>query len=118
MTSELTHLLACDKTNFRIGIPTQRGAPVAQWVKRWPTDLAVPSSIPARGEIFSTVDGVPLHTAFHYHPSIVLIWLKYCWKGRKITNHPSIQYKGNKQTKKGEFSATFCVFLGRYGFRK
>ena len=66
------------------------GAPVAQWVKRWPTDLAVPSSIPARGEIFSTVNGVPLHTAFHYHPSIVLIWLKYCWKGRKITNHPSI----------------------------
>ena len=48
------------------------GAPVAQWVKRWPTDLAVPSSIPARGEIFSTVDGVPLHTAFHYHLPIVL----------------------------------------------
>ena len=22
---------------------------MAQWVKRWPTDLAVPSSIPARG---------------------------------------------------------------------
>ena len=52
------------------GIP---GAPVAQWVKRWPTDLAVPSSIPARGEIFSTVNGVPLHTAFHYHLPIVLI---------------------------------------------
>ena len=49
------------------------GASVAQWVKRWPTDLAVPSSIPARGEIFSTLNGVPLHTAFHYHPSIVLI---------------------------------------------
>ena len=49
------------------------GALVAQWIKHWPTDLAVPSSIPARGEIFSTVNGVPLHTAFHYHPSIVLI---------------------------------------------
>ena len=49
------------------------GAPVAQWVKRWPTDLAGPSSIPARGEIFSTVNGVQLHTAFHYQPSIVLI---------------------------------------------
>ena len=24
MTSELTHLLACDKTMFRIGIPTQK----------------------------------------------------------------------------------------------
>ena len=32
-------------------------APVAQWVKPWPTDLAVPSSIPARGEPFSTVNG-------------------------------------------------------------
>ena len=36
------HLLYLSKT----------GAPVAQWVNRWPTDLAVPSSIPARGEIF------------------------------------------------------------------
>ena len=26
------------------------GAPVAQWVKRWPTDLAVVSSSPAWGE--------------------------------------------------------------------
>ena len=26
------------------------GAPVAQWVKRWPADLAVPRSIPALGE--------------------------------------------------------------------
>ena len=49
------------------------GAPVAEWVKRWPTDLAVPSSSPARGEIFSTVNGIPLHTAFHYHSPIVLI---------------------------------------------
>ena len=49
------------------------GAPVAQWVKRWPTDLAVPSSIPAQGEIFSTVTGIPLYTAFHYHLPIVLI---------------------------------------------
>ena len=54
------------------------GAPVAQWVKPWPTDLADPSLILTRGEIFSTVNGVPLHTAFHYHPNIVLIWLKYC----------------------------------------
>ena len=46
------------------------GAPVAQWVKRWPTDLAVPNSIPTRGEIFLTVNGVPLHTAFHYQPLI------------------------------------------------
>ena len=60
---------------------------VAQWVKRWPFDLAVPSSSPARGEIFLTVNGVPSHTAFHYHPPIVLI---YCWKGIKIASQPSI----------------------------
>ena len=69
------------------------GAPVAQWVMCWPTDLAIPSSSPARGEIFSTVNEVSVHIAFHYHPRIVLIWLKYCWKGRKIASHPSIYLK-------------------------
>ena len=32
------------------GIACFTRAPAAQWVKRWPTDLAVPSSSPARGE--------------------------------------------------------------------
>ena len=49
------------------------GAAVAQWVKHWTTDLAVPSSIPARGKIFSTVNGALLHTAFRYQPLIILI---------------------------------------------
>ena len=49
-----------------------------------------PSSIPAWRKIFSTVNGAPLHTAFHYRPLIVLIWLKHCWKGHKIASHPSI----------------------------
>ena len=31
------------------------------------------SSIRARGKIFSTVNGVPLHTAFHYQPPMILI---------------------------------------------
>ena len=66
------------------------GAPVVQWVKRWPANLAVPRSSPAWGRIFSTINRVPLHTAFHYHLPIVLIWLKYCLKGRKIASHPSI----------------------------
>ena len=39
-------------------------------------DLAVSSSSPDRGEIFSTVNRVPLHTAFHYNRPIVLISLK------------------------------------------
>ena len=66
------------------------GILVAQWVKWWPTDLEVPGSSPTRGEIFLTINGVPLHTAFHYHPPIVLLWLKYCWKGLKVASHPSI----------------------------
>ena len=49
-----------------------------------------PCSSPARGEIFSTVNGVPLHTAFHYQLFIVLIWLKYCWKGRENASYPFI----------------------------
>ena len=48
------------------------GASIAQWVKRWPTDLAVPSSSPASGEIFSTINEFSLHTAFHYQPLIIL----------------------------------------------
>ena len=31
------------------------------------------SSIPARGEVFSSVNGAPLPTVFHYQPVIVLI---------------------------------------------
>ena len=31
------------------------GAPVAQWVMRWRTDLAVLSSSPARSEFFSSI---------------------------------------------------------------
>ena len=35
---------------------------------------AISGSSPTRGEIFSTVNAVP----FHFRPTIVLIWLKYC----------------------------------------
>ena len=31
------------------------GAPVAQWVRRWPTNLAVKISSPTRSEVFSSV---------------------------------------------------------------
>ena len=54
-------------------IPAFQGALVAQWVKRWPTDLVVPSLSPAEGEIFSTITGIPLHIAFHHQPLFVLI---------------------------------------------
>ena len=54
----------CDRSCLLLkwGLFIKKSPPVAQWVKRCPTDLAVPSSSPARGEIFSTVNGVPLHT--------------------------------------------------------
>ena len=51
------------------------GASVAQWVKRWPIDLAVTSLSPARGKIFSTVNRILLHTAFIINRS--LSW--YVW---------------------------------------
>ena len=59
-----------------------------------------PSSIPAQGEIFSTVNGIPLHTTIHYRPPIVLIWLKYYLKGRKITSHLSIHPMHGPYTRK------------------
>ena len=37
--------------------PVRLGAPVAQWAKRWPIDLVVPSSSPARGEFFNRKRG-------------------------------------------------------------
>ena len=50
------------------------GAPVAHRVKPWSTDLAVSGLSPAQAEIFSTVNEVQLHTAFHYHLPIILIY--------------------------------------------
>ena len=49
-------------------------SPVAQWIKGWPTDLAAPSSSPAQGEIFSTVNGVPLQTTFFVVVVVVLLF--------------------------------------------
>ena len=48
-----------------------RGAPVAQRVKCWPTDLVVPSLSHSQGKIFTTVNRFPLHTAFNCHLPIV-----------------------------------------------
>ena len=65
-------------------------APVTQWAKRRPTDPAVTSSCPARGEIFSIVNGVQVHTAFHYRPAHCPDVTENCWKGRETANHLSI----------------------------
>ena len=67
-------ILGCTERIVSALFETGKEAPVAQWVKCWPTDLAVASSSSARGEIFSTLlVRIPLHTAFNYQPLIVLI---------------------------------------------
>ena len=75
-----------------------------QCVKCWPTDLVVLSLSSARGIVFPTVNGVPLHAAFQYQLLIILIWLKYCWKGCKIARRPSIPNCANPDLCK----CTFC----------
>ena len=68
------------------------GTPVAQWAKCWSADLAVPSSSLSQGEIFLTVNSIPLHTTFHNHPPIVLIWLLKRTQNCKSVIHPSITH--------------------------
>ena len=46
-----------------VGIHISLGAPVAQWFKHWPTDLAVVSSSPALGEgLFNRKRGSIAHS--------------------------------------------------------
>ena len=59
---------------------TSKQAPVAQWVKRWPTDLAVVSSSPARGEdLFNRKRGSIAHSlslSSAHRPDMTEILLK------------------------------------------
>ena len=55
------HLDVCDCFKWKFG------ASVAQVGKRWPAYLAVSSSSPARGEIFSTVKG------FHCTQPLIIV---------------------------------------------
>ena len=47
--------------------------------------------IPLEVRFCPNLNSASLHRAFHIYPSIVLIWLKYCWKGCKTLIHPSIK---------------------------
>ena len=71
---------AFDGTLFKIGTSSEsqskglKGAPVGQWVKRWPTDLAVADSIPAGENLSnrkqgSTANSLSISTS-HYHNKI------------------------------------------------
>ena len=42
----------CDSKRY---LQCMTGAPVAQWVMRWPVDLAVLSSSPTQSEFFSSI---------------------------------------------------------------
>ena len=57
-----------------------------QWVMQWPSDLVVIAQFFPEAEMFLTIKEVPLHTAFYYHPPIVLTWLKSGRNGRKFEN--------------------------------
>ena len=48
--------------------------------------------IPLEESFFQNLNSFSLHKAFHVHPSIVPIWLKYCWKGHKTVTDPSIHF--------------------------
>ena len=50
------------------------------------SDHRVGVRIPLEERFFPNIDGTSLHRAIHVRPSIVPIWLKYSWKGRKIPN--------------------------------
>ena len=70
------HKIIQEKKSMYIWFCPSDRSIVAQWVKRWPADLAVPNSSPAWGggvqNLFNR-KWSPLHTAYHYHPLIVLI---------------------------------------------
>ena len=96
MTCFMQHVSPCKYTIiyiFHFSLFHCWRSPSSSVVKRWPTDLVVPSSSLAQGKIFSTINRAPLHTAFHYHPPIIQIWLKYCWKDVKsLVIRPSISF--------------------------
>ena len=69
-----------------------KGIPVVHWVKRRPAQLAVPSSIAGGGNFSFVYVFFFWQTVFHYYPPNIMIWLKYYWKGHKITNYPSIHF--------------------------
>ena len=45
------------------------------------------SRIRMEARFFSNLNGASLHSAFNFHLSIILLWLKYCWKGRKTATN-------------------------------
>ena len=61
-----------------------RSVQVAEWLALLALDQEVSGSNPAGGRSQLWLYGASLHRAFHYHPSVISIWLKWCWKGCKI----------------------------------
>ena len=74
--------------------PTPLSPPYTRWIG---PELSISrqkfritgSRVRMRARFFSNLNGASLHSAFHFHISIVLIWLKYCWKGKPQLIHES-----------------------------
>ena len=67
------------------------------WSDRVAERLELPTSdrgsrvrIPLDASFGANLNGASLHRAFYVHPSIVLLWLKFCWIGCETANHPWI----------------------------
>ena len=55
------------------------GAPVAQWVKHWPTDLVVPGSSPAlTGNLSNHKQGSIAHNPSLIHPYCNFMFMSTC----------------------------------------
>ena len=74
----------------------KHGAPVSEWVKRWPTDLVSPGSIPALGGNLSNHKRGSIGNSFsllsNHRPDMTEIRLKRKKDVKSQITYPSIQY--------------------------
>ena len=70
---KLINIASAIRSETWITFPVAPEAPVTQLAKRWPIELAVPFRALFEAKIFSTANGVALHTVNHYHPPNILI---------------------------------------------
>ena len=96
-TAELKHISAF--TSVGGDYPLHSGALVAQWLTIGWLTLWSWVQFPKREISFfctciyeGNINTIWLHTVFHNHLSVMLIWLKYFWKGCKLSSYMFIHY--------------------------
>ena len=107
------------------GIPYKE-APVAQWVKHWPTDLAfqgssptVPGSSPTRGEIFSIINRFLLRSlsfSSAHHADMTEILLNRTFK-RSDEQNAAAEQSLRFSNKKLEEAVPSGILVNGYIFR-